>query len=266
VSDVSALAHLAAAAAAVGAGAVNALAGGGTLISFPVLTAIGVPAVAANATNTVALCPGYVGGTWALRREIEATGEPLRTRLIVSGVGGIAGAALLLFTSNATFRAVVPFLILLSCLLLAVQDPLRRWVSRASPRVSERSGAVGRHRGAGRLAVLELGGILVAGVYGGYFGAGLGIMLIAVLGLFSDVPFTQLNAVKQPLAAAINLSAAAFLVFTDKVEWTLVAVMAPAALIGGAAGGRLSTRLPAARFRWVVVAIGVAISIVYLVR
>lgn len=252
MSDLSVLAHVAAAVAAVGAGAVNALAGGGTLISFPVLTSIGVPSVSANATNTVALCPGYVGGTWALRREIEATGEPLRARLVVSGVGGVIGALLLLFTSNAAFRAIVPFLILLSCLLLAVQGPLRRFVT--------------AHRGAGRLATLELGGILVAGVYGGYFGAGLGIMLIAVLGLFSDVPFTQLNAVKQPLAAAINLSAAAFLVFTGKVEWTLVAVMAPAALLGGAAGGRLSTRLPAERFRWVVVTIGVVISIVYLVR
>ena len=252
MSDVSALAHVAAAAAAVGAGAVNALAGGGTLISFPVLTAIGVPPVNANATNTVALCPGYVGGTHALRREIDATGEPLRTRLIVSGIGGISGALLLLFTSNAVFRAIVPYLILLSCVLLAVQDPLRRWVT--------------GHRGEGRLAGLELGGIFLAGAYGGYFGAGLGIMLIAVLGLFSNVPFVQLNAVKQPLAAAINLAAAAFLVFSGRIEWTIAAVMAPAALIGGAMGGRLSRIIPARKFRWVVVTIGVVISIVYLVR
>ena len=142
MSDISALAHLAAAAAAVGAGAVNALAGGGTLISFPVLTAIGVPSVNANATNTVALCPGYVGGTWALRREIEATGEPLRARLVVAGLGGLTGALLLLFTSNAVFRSIVPFLILLSCLLLAVQDPLRRYVSR----VSLRQRTAARHR------------------------------------------------------------------------------------------------------------------------
>jgi uncharacterized protein len=250
--DVSALAHVAAAAAAVAAGAVNAIAGGGTLISFPVLTAIGVPSVSANATNTVALCPGYVGGTWALRREIAASGEPLRTRLVVSGVGGFVGALLLLFTSNAVFRSIVPFLILLSCLLLAVQDPLRRWVA--------------RHRGGGDLKTAELGGIFLAGAYGGYFGAGLGIMLIAVLGLFSTVPFTQLNAVKQPMAAAVNLSAAAFLVFSGKVEWTLAAVMAPAALVGGACGGRLSTYLPATRFRWVVVAIGLVISVIYLVR
>lgn len=250
--DVSALAHVAAAAAAVGAGAVNALAGGGTLISFPVLTAIGVPSVNANATNTVALCPGYVGGTWALRREIGASGEALRTRLVVSGIGGVVGALLLLFTSNAVFRSIVPFLILVSCLLLAVQDPLRRWVA--------------RHRGDGDLRAAELGGVFVAGAYGGYFGAGLGIMLIAVLGLFSNVPFNQLNAVKQPMAAAVNLAAAAFLVFSGKVEWTLAAVMAPAALLGGAAGGRLSTYLPANRFRWVVVTIGLVVSVIYLVR
>lgn len=252
MSDVSAIAHVAAAAAAIGAGAVNALAGGGTLISFPVLTAIGVPSVSANATNTVALCPGYVGGTYALRREIEATGEPLRARLVASAVGGFIGALLLLFTSNDVFRAIVPYLILLSCLLLAVQDPLRRWVA--------------GHRGEGDLTGPQLVGIFLAGAYGGYFGAGLGIMLIAVLGLFSNVPFTQLNAVKQPLAAAINLSAAAFLVFSGKVEWTLAAVMAPAALVGGGLGGRLSRVLPANRFRWVVVTIGVVISLIYLFR
>ena len=252
MSDVSALAHVAAAAAAIGAGGVNALAGGGTLISFPVLTAIGVPSVSANATNTVALCPGYVGGTHALRREIDATGEPLRARLVVSAVGGFIGALLLLFTSNDVFRAIVPYLILLSCLLLAVQDRLRRWVA--------------GHRGGRDLTAPQLVGIFLAGAYGGYFGAGLGIMLIAVLGLFSNVPFTQLNAVKQPLAAAINVAAAAFLVFSGKIEWTLVAVMAPAALIGGGLGGRLSRLLPANRFRWVVVTIGVAISLIYLFR
>lgn len=252
MADVSALAHVAAAAAAVGAGAVNALAGGGTLISFPVLTAIGVPSVNANATNTVALCPGYVGGTYALRADIAATGEPLRTRIAISAAGGLVGALLLLFTSNDLFRAIVPWLILLSCVLLAVQDPLRRWV-------------IG-HRGEGRMASLELGGVFLAGVYGGYFGAGLGIMLIAVLGLFSNVPFVQLNAVKQPLAAAINLAAAGFLVFSGKVEWTLAAVMAPAALVGGGLGGQLSRVIPARTFRWVVVSIGVVVSIVYLVR
>ena len=144
----------------------------------------------------------------------------------------MTGALLLLVTSDAVFRSIVPFLILLSCLLLAVQDPLRRWVA--------------SHRAGDELRAAELTGIFLAGTYGGYFGAGLGIMLIAVLGLFSSVAFTQLNAVKQPLAAAINLSAAAFLVFSGLVEWTLVAVMAPAALVGGALGGPPVDRAPGA--------------------
>jgi|HigsolmetaAR201D_1030396.scaffolds.fasta_scaffold36789_1 hypothetical protein len=251
-ADVSALAHVAAAAAAVGAGAVNALAGGGTLISFPVLTAVGVPSVNANATNTVALCPGYVGGTHALRNQIDATGQPLRSRLVASAAGGFLGALLLMLTSNSLFRAIVPYLILLSCVLLAVQDPLRRWVV--------------HHRGEERMVPLELAGIFLAGAYGGYFGAGLGIMLIAVLGLFSSIPFVQLNAVKQPLAAAINLAAAAFLLFSGRVEWTLAAVMAPAAMVGGGVGGLLTRVIPGRALRWVVVVIGVVVSIAYLVR
>lgn len=232
---------------------INAVAGGGTLVSFPVLTAIGVPPVNANATNTIALCPGYIGGTYSLRREIDAAGEPLGGRMVAAGAGGFAGALLLLFTSNDLFRSIVPFLILLSCLLLAVQDTVRRWLS--------------RRRGADqRMVVTELAGIFAAGVYGGYFGAGLGIMLIAVLGLFSTVAFGELNAVKQPLAAAINLSAAAFLVFSGKIEWTLVAAMAPASLVGGALGARLSTRIPSRRFRMMVVVFGIVVAITYLVR
>ena len=242
----------AAALAAVGAGAVNALAGGGTLISFPVLTALGVPPVSANATNTVALCPGYVGGTLALRAEIDALHEPLRRRLVVAAVGGFGGALALLLTSNATFRAIVPYLILLSCLLLAVQDPMRRWVT--------------RHRPTGELATAELAGIFLAALYGGYFGAGLGIMLIAVLGLFTAVPINQVNALKQPVAAAINLAAATFLVFSGKVEWGYAAVMAPASLVGGAFGGRLSAVIDGAKLRLVVIVIGVVIAVVYLVR
>ena len=151
------------------------------------------------------------------------------------------------------FRSIVPFLILLSCLLLAVQDPLRRWVTRHRGRRPPRRS-------------LELGGIFLAGVYGGYFGAGLGIMLIAVLGLFSAVPFTQLNAVKQPLAAAINLSRGGVprVLGEGRVD----------AGRGDGAGQPARRRVrraavdapPANRFRWVVITIGVVISVIYLVR
>src|SRR6476646_2536112 len=112
MTDVSALAHLTAAAAAVGAGLVNAVAGGGTLISFPVLTAVGVPAVRANATNTVALCPGYIGGTFAQRNDLEGLGRSLRPQLVAAVVGGLGGSILLIVSSEAVFRQIVPFLIL----------------------------------------------------------------------------------------------------------------------------------------------------------
>ena len=147
----------------------------------------------------------------------------------------------------------MPYLILLACLLLAVQDRLRAWVMSRPHR--------GRtHR------MFELGGIALASLYGGYFGAGLGIMLLAVLGLFSDRTINAANAVKSLLAFAVNLAAASFLVFSGKVEWSLVAVMAPASLLGGAAGGRLVTVMPPSRLRPAIVTFGVIVAIIYLVR
>lgn len=135
MTDVSAWAHLACGLAAAGAGAVNAVAGGGTLISFPALTALGVPSVNANATNTVALCPGYVGGAYAQRAELARGrdgGLGLRAELVVAALAGVAGSVLLVLTSDEAFRAVVPYLILLSALLLAVQPRLAAWL-RARP-------------------------------------------------------------------------------------------------------------------------------------
>jgi len=252
VTDISALAHVAAGAAAVAAGTVNAIAGGGTLISFPVLTAIGVPAVHANATNTVSLCPGYIGGTYAQREDLAGLGRSLRAQMVAAALGGLAGSILLITTSEAVFRQIVPFLILTACGLLAAQDRMRAWLKGRSAHATHPA-----------VEVLAVG---AAAVYGGYFGAGLGIMLVAVLGLLSDRAFVQLNAVKQLLSFIINTCAAAFLVFSGKVEWTLVAVMAPAALIGGNVGGRLAHSLPAARLRACVIAFGVIVAIVYLVK
>ena len=249
--DLSAWAYVAVALGAAAAGAVNALAGGGTLISFPVMTALGVPAVEANATNTVALCPGYLGGAIAQREELRDTGPEVRARLIVAAVSGLAGAILLVVTSEAVFREIVPYLILLACALLATQNVLRRWLA-------------GRRRSDRR--TLELAGVAAASVYGGYFGAGLGIMLLAILGLFSPLSLDRLNAVKQVLALAVNVSAAAFLAVSGAARWDLVAVMAPASLIGGNLGGRLVRVIPAAVLRPVIVTLGVAVAVVYLVR
>lgn len=247
-------AYVAAGAAAVGAGVVNAIAGGGTLISFPVLTAIGVPSVHANATNTVSLCPGYFGGTYAQRRDLEGQREGLVPKLVAAALGGLAGGILLVVTSEAVFRRAVPFLILGATLLLAFQDRLRRALFEH------------RHPGGRRHAILETAAIAVASVYGGYFGAGLGIVVIAVLGLFSELPFTRLNAVKQLISLTVNICAAGFLVFSGKVEWSYVAVMAPAALAGGNLGGRLAGVLKPMILRRFVVALGLVVSVVYFAK
>jgi uncharacterized protein len=244
----------AAGAAAVGAGVVNAIAGGGTLISFPVLTALGVPSVQANATNTVSLCPGYIGGTYAQRRDLEGQRAGITPKLIVAAIGGLAGSILLVVTSEAVFRKAVPFLILGSTLLLAFQDRLRRALF-----LHRKPG--GRHH-----AVAEIVAIGIAAVYGGYFGAGLGIVVIAVLGLFSDLPFTRLNAVKQLISFTVNIFAASFLVFSGKVEWSYVAVMAPAALAGGNLGGRLAGVLKPMLLRRCVVVFGLVVTVVYFAK
>ncbi|HEY7627521.1 MAG TPA: sulfite exporter TauE/SafE family protein [Ilumatobacteraceae bacterium] len=252
VSELTGLAHLAAGAAAVGAGVVNAVAGGGTLISFPVLTAIGVPAVRANATNTVALCPGYVGGTFAQRDDLDGLRHGLRAQTVAAVLGGLAGSVLLILSSEAVFRNIVPYLILAACVLLAVQDRVRSWLVKRGPATEH--------------ATLEVAAVAVASVYGGYFGAGLGIMLMAVLGLFSDLPFNRLNAVKQLLSFLVNVSAALFLVFSGKVVWTIVAVMAPASLVGGHLGGRMASSLPPKPMRIGVIVFGVIVAIAYLLK
>lgn len=243
--------------ATLAAGAVNAIAGGGTLISFPVLTAVGVPTVSANATNTVALCPGYLGGAVAQRDALAAERSTLARRAVVAGTGGVAGSVLLLAVSDETFRRVVPFLILLSCALLAAQDPLRRRL--AGSRADDASTPPWT-------SWLELAGIFGAALYGGFFGAGLGIMLIAVLGVLSHGPLNEVNAVKQALAFVINISAAVLLAVSGEVALGIAAVMAPCGLLGGALGGRLAGSIPPARLRIVVIAFGVVVSAVYLLR
>ncbi len=235
---------------------VNAIAGGGTLISFPVMTALGVPTKIANATNTVSLCPGYIGGTYAQRKELSGLSNELRPQLIVSAFGGLAGSVLLVVSSEAAFRQIVPFLILAACILLALQTRMRAWLFGRGKEGEPRQ----EHR------LLELGTVGVAAVYGGYFGAGLGIMLMAVLGLFSDRSLTQVNAVKQLLSIVVNVCAAAFLVFKGNVEWSLVAVMAPASLVGGNLGGRLAGKVPPAKLRAFVVTFGLIVAVVYLFK
>lgn len=250
------LQFLLAALAAVAAGAVNALAGGGTLITFPMLVALGVPAVASNVTNTVALCPGYLGGTLAQREDLRGQGKRLRLILPASVVGGVLGGFLLLHTGEKLFRSLVPWLILLASGLLAIQGPVRDWLTR-------RMGVDHASGGLEKWTWLPVG---LASVYGGYFGAGLSVIVLSALGLTLHDSLTRLNALKQAVAFAVNVAAAVFFLFSGQVVWPMAVVMALGALAGGTLGGKLAGRVKPSTLRWVVVTVGVAISIVYFAK
>jgi uncharacterized membrane protein YfcA len=242
--------------AAMAAGLVNALAGGGTLISFPMLTFVGLPAVAANVTNTVALVPGYLGATFAQSKDLRGQTRRLWWAAPAGIIGGIAGGLLLLSTGEKLFRQLIPFLILAASALLAVQDPVRRWLQRRAQQTGGRPLAEG-------WAALPVG---LAAVYGGYFGAGLSVIVLAVLGLTLEDNLTRLNALKQAVAFSTNIAAAVLFVFSGQVNWPAALVMMVGALLGGAVGGRLAGRIKPATLRGVVVAIGVVVAVIYLVR
>lgn len=241
--------------AALAAGAVNALAGGGTLITFPMLTFLGVPAVSANVTNTVALCPGYFGGTLAQWNDLQ--GQKSRLWLIVpaSVFGGLLGGWLLLQTGEKLFRDLVPYLILLASGLLAIQEPVRAWLTR---RMAEGQGA--------RLEKVAWFPVALASVYGGYFGAGLSVIVLSALGLTLEDTLTRLNALKQAVAFSVNVAAAIYFLFSGQALWSAALVMAIGALAGGWLGGKLAGKIKPSTLRWTVVAIGVIVSIIYFVR
>ena len=235
------------------AGAINAVAGGGTLVSFPIMTAVGIPAITANITNTVAIWPGMVGGIYSQRRDFGGQAARLWIVVPMAVLGGIAGGVLLIRTGEATFRTVVPYLILGATALLAAQDRLRRWLV-THP----------HHERPARFLTLGVP-VAVATVYGGYFGAGLGVILLATLGLVLDDTLTRLNALKQAIALAANFSAAVYFLFSGQVLWPVVAVMAAGALVGGALGGRLAGRIAPDTLRTIVIVVGLVVAVAYLV-
>jgi uncharacterized protein len=241
--------------AAMAAGAVNALAGGGTLITFPVLTAVGLPAVMANVTNTVALSPGYFGATLAQLKDLKGQERRLWFVIPASVVGGLVGGVLLLNTGEKLFRDLVPYLILMASLLLAVQDPVRAWIARRANKAGTTPSEL--------FAVLPIG---LAAIYGGYFGAGLSVIVLAALGLVFEDTLTRLNGLKQSISFSVNIAAAIFFLFSGKVVWEAVLVMAVCALTGGWLGGRLAGKVKPATLRWMVVIIGITVSIIYFVR
>ena len=242
--------------AALAAGFVNAIAGGGTLISFPVLVAIGIPPVAANITNTIALCPGYFGGVMAQRKDLLSQKQRLWRMLPVGILGGIVGGLLLLITSEDSFRILIPYLILLSAILLAFQPLLKKFVEARLQKSMH-------HNAKGALVLFV---IFLAAIYGGYFGAGLGVILLAILGLLVDDSLIKLNALKQAISLSVNVSAAVYFCFSGLVNWPIVAVMIFGSISGGMIGGRTATFIRPGILRWAVVVIGFAVAALYFIK
>jgi uncharacterized membrane protein YfcA len=236
-------------ASAFAAGAINSVAGGGTLLSFPTLIWLGLDSVAANATSTVAIWPGSLGGMWGYRQELRTADRRMLALTAPSLVGGIAGALLLRFTPPSIFDAVVPFLILFATVLFMVQETVQRIFKTGQA----------RHESAKWLAGAMLFQFFVA-LYGGYFGAGIGILMLAALSILGLTDIHQMNGLKNFFAMCINGVAAIYFMFAHMVEWPYVLIMAVGAIAGGYGGAGLARRLGRARVRGIVVTIGFAMA------
>lgn len=239
-------------AAAFVAGLINAVAGGGSLLTFPALVGVGLPPVVASLTNTVALCPGYLGAALAQRKLLADQKDRMWRVLPAGALGGVAGALLLLNTDPRAFDVIVPFLILFAVLLLALQDRVRRWLD-----------ARGNVQRAAAWAALPVG---LGGIYGGYFGAGLGVILLASLAVVHADSLTRINALKQSVSLVVNTAAAIVFLFSKQVDWPICGVMLVASLGGGALGGAIASRVKPAMLRWMVVIGGTSVAIAMFAR
>ncbi len=228
------------------AGGINAIVGSGSLVTFPVLLAVGFPAVTANVSNSIGLVFGNLSAAWGYRREL--TGQ--RRRALVGGAGTAAGAmvggALLLTLPEGVFEAVVPLLILLACALMAL---------RPKPRPTH--GALSRHRKAALVAVA-----FAVGIYGGYFGAAQGVILLAALRFLIPDDLQRLNGLKNVMAGIANGIAAILFVAVAHVAWDAAALVAVGSVCGAALGARYGRRIPERSLRWTVVTVGVAVAVV----
>ncbi len=238
------LANLVIFCAGIAAGAINSIAGGGTLISFPALVWIGRDPIIANATNTVAIWPGSLAGAYGFRRELSTVRRSLLFLIVPSLLGGAFGSWLLLRTPSSVFERLVPFLILGATLLLAAQE----FITRHLPK---------RELPAAFVFFFQL----LVGIYGGYFGAGVGILMLAALGLIGLTDLHQMNGLKNVLAVAINGVAAIYFAFANAVAWNDVLVMMTGTLIGGYFGARIARRLGRKFVRGAVVVIGLVMTI-----
>ena len=242
-------------ASSVGAGAMNAMAGGGTILTYPTLLFLGESAIVANATSTIALWPGAAASMWGYRRDVSAHREWLKILLFPSLVGGAIGSVLLLETPERSFERIAPFLILFATLLFLVQGA----VARSSSSHAEQP------RSRGRLAAALLFQLAVA-IYGGYFGAGIGILMLATLGFLGLRDIHAMNGLKNFFGMCVNAVAAAYFILRGAVAWPAALVMVGGAIAGGYGGARFARRIGKEKSRAAVAVIGFGITALLFLR
>jgi uncharacterized membrane protein YfcA len=236
------------------AGGVNAIAGGGSLITFPSLIATGLPTVDANVTNSVSVFPGYVSSVVGSRADLAGQGRRLRAIIPISLLGSAGGCALLLLTPARAFEVIVPFLVLAAAGTLAFQERLRALVGHP------------RHMSPRRASITLQVVVFIGAIYGGYFGAALGVMYVAALALILDEPLNRINALKNVLSASVGLVTVLIFAIFAPVHWGAALTLVPATILGGYAGAKLARRLPATVLKYLIVTFGTVIGLILLVR
>lgn len=238
------------------AGTMTSTVGVASLVSFPVLVALGLPPVVANATNTVGLTPGGLTGSLGYRRELRRHPKVAAAVVVTCGVGAVLGAVLLLALPPSVFEAIVPWLILGTCLLVGAQPRISRWLRRTHQEVAAREV---------RLSPVTTFFSALVGVYGGYFGAGSGVMMVAVLGLGSTVEFAAVNALKTLAVLASNVVATVIFVVVAELDWAAALLLALGSTVGGYAGSQVGRRLNPTALRALIVTVGVIAAVAMLV-
>lgn len=232
-----------------GAGTINTVVGSGSLVSFPTLLAAGYSPVVANVSNTIGMTIGGISGTLGYRAELAGQGERMRRLGVASLAGGVTGAVLLLVLPEGVFGAVVPVLILCACLLMALQPRLRAWLAARRPDEP-------RHGGRALLA-----GVYATGIYGGYFGAAQGVVLVALLAIFLADSLQRLNGLKNALVVLVNGVAALMFIVLSDPAWGAALLLAVGAALGGQVGARYGRRLHPTAMRALIIVVGVTVAI-----
>ena len=249
--------------AGIGAGVINAVVGAGTLVTFPTLLLLGFPPVIANVSNTVGLVPGSIMASIGYRSTLRGRGPVVRRLLVATSIGGLTGGALLVLLPGRAFDAVVPWLLLVAALLAALQPRIAAAVAlrRSVQETARLDDGVATAPG-GPVGTWFFLGILLTGIYGGYFGAAQGVMLLVILGLALGGPLNELNGIKNILGGTANLVSALLFIAIADVDWSVAGLVAIGATIGGGLGGRYGRRLPSSALRVLLVVIAVAAAAV----